>query len=522
MERSNFYGLAARRFQEEASASQWPEAKSSDESLSTLSVNAMLAQFRADNDIADDSDSSVSAITALSISTDAILLSNPAYAGVGGILSFTGPQPDEDSEFRPTRPGRQQQQQKPQEFRAEVGIQSIPDGTAHVSFDTVESELGEVSLCYENPPSDPHSVSKGYHDGMKRRNKRIRQCAGMGLIAVLVSVGLAVSLLLLGGDDGGTDDNASSVERPTTMSVIVQTTEAPSPQPSFRPSSRPSEIPSMTPSMAPSSSFSPSSVPSTSPSSTPSSAPTSLQDYLLDLLRAAAPDSVVSILDDFNSPQAVAFEWLESNTIPSTQSDRIILQRFALATLYYSTEGDQWRRKDGWLTEENECSWYTLGLLSPCNNLGEYTDLNLPFNNLVGSLPPELALLAPTLQTISLPTNSLIGGIPTAIGQLSKLQSLDLAANAITGAIPSEVGQLSNLLVLSVYETQVTGQVPAELANLTQLTELYIAKTLLAGEFPVSVCEDLSFLQQVWADCTEVTECICCTACCYDDYCDAV
>jgi hypothetical protein len=214
----------------------------------------------------------------------------------------------------------------------------------------------------------------------------------------------------------------------------------------------------------------------------------------LDLLSAAAPDSVISILDDFNSPQAAAFEWLQLNTIRATQSDRIILQRFAMATLYYSTSGDQWRRNDEWLIKENECLWYTRSLLSPCNSQGEYIHLNLPSNSLEGSLPGELALLAPSLRTISVSTNSLIGGIPTARSTI-KIGILNLAANAITESIPSELGQLSNLLLFSIYETLVTGQVPTELANLTNLTELYIARTSLVGELPVGVCEDLPFLQ---------------------------
>jgi hypothetical protein len=530
MERTSFYGLAGRKFQEEAAASQCPEAESSDggDSWSTLSVNALLAQFRAGKGVEEssvgdsDSDSdSMSTITVHTISTDTMMLSHPTYAGVGGILSFIGPQADEDSVSRPIRPGRKSQQQ---ESGVEVGMPVTPDGAPNVKmfFDTVENELAHVSFCDDTPPPDPHAIAKGFDEETYRRNKKIWRWMGVGLLAVLIAVGIALPLIILGSDDEGVDDDAPPNERNQTASDTTQSrvafSLAPSPQPSLRPSARSSENPSVTPS----SGSNPFIAPSTSPSTTPSSTPISLQVYLLDLLSAAAPDSVIRMLDDFNSPQAAAFEWLQLNTIRAMQPDRIILQRFALATLYYSTSGDQWRRNDGWLTEENECLWYTRSLLSPCNSLGEYTHLNLPSNSLAGSLPGELALLAPSLQTISVATNSLIGGIPTAIGQLSKLEFLDLAANAITESIPSELGQLSNLLLFSLYETRVTGQVPAELANLTNLTELYIARTSLTGELPDGVCEDLPFLQQVWADCNVVTGCECCTACCYDDFCDAV
>jgi hypothetical protein len=532
MKRTSFYGLAGRKFQEEAAASQCPEAESSngDESCDTLSVNAQLAQFHAGKGVeeslaASDSDSdSMSTITVHTISTDVMMLSDPTYAGVGGILSFIGPQADEDSVSRPIRPGRPRQQHEP---GVEVGNPVTLDGAPSVKmfFDTVENELADISLSYDSPPPDPHdphAIAKGLDEEKYLRNLKIRLLIGAGLLAVLAAVCIALPLIILGSDDGGTDDDAPSTELSQTAIDATQSRVASSLAPSPQPSLRPSALPSENPSVAPSSSSNPSNAPYTSPSTTPSSAPTSLQVYLLDLLSAAAQDSLISMLDDFNSPQAAAFEWLKLNTIRATQPDRIILQRFALATLYYSTSGDQWRRSDGWLTEENECLWYTRGLSSPCNSLGEYTHLNLPSNRLAGSLPGELALLAPSLQTMSVPTNSLIGGIPTALGQLSKLESLDLTANAITESIPSELGQLSNLLLLSVYETRVTGQVPAELANLTTLTELYIARTSLTGELPVGVCEDLPFLQQVWADCTAVTGCECCTTCCYDDFCDAL
>jgi hypothetical protein len=54
----------------------------------------------------------------------------------------------------------------------------------------------------------------------------------------------------------------------------------------------------------------------------------------------------------------------------------IILQRFALATLYYSTSGDQWRCNDEWLIKRKRVPWYTRSLLSPCNSQGEYIHLN--------------------------------------------------------------------------------------------------------------------------------------------------
>jgi len=527
MNRTNFYGLAARTlFQLEEGVSedqQWAESKSSDgqSSMSSVSVNAMLAQFRASQDITDvasstgDSDS-VSTITVHTSRTDVILLSDPACTGVGGILSFTGPTADNESVSRPSRPGKKVILEH-QQGSLDSGVEVVPDGIVRVykgkSFDTEES-------------IDPHDVVQRYDDELNRRSKRLQCFVGLGFIVVLAAVGVTLPLVL--HNSGGSEDKDSFVPAATPRSIspkpsinAFRLTNHPSSLPALQRSLHPSPSPSVVPSLVPSASASPSALPSNSPSTVPSSAPTSLKVFLIDLLSVQSPGSVVRIMEDISSPQAVAFEWLQSNTALASQSDRIILQRFALATFYYSTAGDQWRRKDGWLIEEDECLWYSQSI-SPCNRDGEYTDLNLPGNTIAGSLPAELVLFAPSLTRMSLPTNSLSGAIPTVIGQLSKLETLDLAANSINGSLPSELGLLSNLMLFSVFDSQVSGVLPLEIANLSKLAELYIANSLLVGEVPSGVCHDIPFLDQLWADCAEVS-CECCTTCCYDSiFCDAV
>jgi hypothetical protein len=92
------------------------------------------------------------------------------------------------------------------------------------------------------------------------------------------------------------------------------------------------------------------------------------------------------------TPQNMALNWLANNTNLDTYSDAKKIQRFALATLFYSTNGTSWYVNDTWMSNEDECGWYNNGA-SLCT-IGSIDRLNLEINNLVGKIPNELALLS--------------------------------------------------------------------------------------------------------------------------------
>jgi hypothetical protein len=93
------------------------------------------------------------------------------------------------------------------------------------------------------------------------------------------------------------------------------------------------------------------------------------------------------------TPQNMALNWLANNTNLDTYSDAKKIQRFALATLFYSTNGTTWSVNDTWMSNhEDECGWYNNGA-SLCTR-GSIDRLNLEMNNLVGKIPNELALLS--------------------------------------------------------------------------------------------------------------------------------
>lgn len=96
----------------------------------------------------------------------------------------------------------------------------------------------------------------------------------------------------------------------------------------------------------------------------PSPPPPSTDDSSNALILDALPEKTRRSLNDPMSPQFLAYKWLASdaglNRRPMIQQ----LQRFALATLYFATDGNSWQSKENWLSYGvDECLWSS----------GEYT-----------------------------------------------------------------------------------------------------------------------------------------------------
>jgi len=100
------------------------------------------------------------------------------------------------------------------------------------------------------------------------------------------------------------------------------------------------------------------------------------EDAFLFVLESVTPPE---LLQDPNTPQGVAFNWIlsaDEAQIDPCASPEVSTQRYALATFYYATEGDTWIDNNGWLSGSNECSWFGI----TCNSdsilvflgLGEY------------------------------------------------------------------------------------------------------------------------------------------------------
>ena len=136
-------------------------------------------------------------------------------------------------------------------------------------------------------------------------------------------------------------------------------------------------------------------------SSPPPLPPVELPDDLVQLLSSVSFDGGAA-LQTPSTPQNHAAIWLANNTNLDTYSDAKKIQRYVLATLFYSTNGDGWNNNTGWLTDEDECSWYNKANEAFCVN-GSVFELDMydlerkTANNLVGTIPNELALLSTLL-----------------------------------------------------------------------------------------------------------------------------
>jgi hypothetical protein len=122
------------------------------------------------------------------------------------------------------------------------------------------------------------------------------------------------------------------------------------------------------------------------------------REEIKNLILNASPESL-ELLEDSSSAQSKALAWMSSPQSTDTFfSEEKLIQRWALAVFYYSTAGENWYNTDNWLTNVDECEWYTAHDEEPvCNAEGRMYSLHLRDNNLDGTLPTELTLLSNSL-----------------------------------------------------------------------------------------------------------------------------
>jgi hypothetical protein len=197
------------------------------------------------------------------------------------------------------------------------------------------------------------------------------------LCLILVPSGIAVTLILTKDDidtsSTNVESNATLLPRSPTMAptTLVPTSSSPVPIPTKIPTTMPATVPTEMP---------------TAPDPPP-------EDLLFRLLASFSADDGES-LRDRSTPQFAAMQWLrtpEGNQ--GVYNDEIFLQRYVLATLYFATQGHGWNFNDMWLTNANECEWFSSGNQWPCDSDGMVVELNLENNGLQGSIPKEIDLL---------------------------------------------------------------------------------------------------------------------------------
>ena len=100
--------------------------------------------------------------------------------------------------------------------------------------------------------------------------------------------------------------------------------------------------------------------------------------------------SDLSVFDSHHSPQSKALRWFQNDMSNyNVTSAARVAQRYALATLYYSTNGTGWQTRSQW-GSGHECDWYGVGCEAGENDTVSVTYLDLNSNLLDGTIPPEI------------------------------------------------------------------------------------------------------------------------------------
>jgi len=168
---------------------------------------------------------------------------------------------------------------------------------------------------------------------------------------------------------------------------------------------------------------------------------------------------------------ADGFDCAMVNQIPSAECA-------ALVALYNSTNGPDWVDNSGWLASDTPCTW------SGIDCTDDYvSQINLLYNQLTGTLPPELGNLS-HLRVLALWVNQLHGPIPPELGDLSELAFLDMSNNQFAGPLPVELGDLTNLQNLILAHNQLSGAIPSILGNVARLEVLDLSHNQFSGAIP--------------------------------------
>jgi hypothetical protein len=107
--------------------------------------------------------------------------------------------------------------------------------------------------------------------------------------------------------------------------------------------------------------------------------------------------SLELILQDTDSPQHRAFEWVTSDPGYFGYSPERIIQRWVLSVFALGFSSRPSVFDDSWMGDSDECTWYSSRPDSVCNADGLYERIDVRDASLFGTLPSELALLSNSL-----------------------------------------------------------------------------------------------------------------------------
>ncbi|KAI2494300.1 hypothetical protein MHU86_20234 [Fragilaria crotonensis] len=217
---------------------------------------------------------------------------------------------------------------------------------------------------------------------------------------------------------------------------------------------------------------------------------------------------------DSTSSQYRAAVWIadEDNAalaLPSALGDSAsneFIERYVIVLFYFATKGESWHYDFRFMNAGSVCNW-NVDLTPPnsraiqigvvCNSENRVSNINLPENNLVGTLITELGLLT-RLNFLALNHNVLEGTIPSALAELVSLTYLALHYNEFKGQLPSWIGDFSALRVLGLGDNNFEGPIPQSWTNLHDLVTLGLDTNSLNGT--LTAMQGMLKLEHVYLD----------------------
>jgi hypothetical protein len=326
------------------------------------------------------------------------LLQSP---GAVSILGSTSTSNETEDIEEPSQSGSQQDDQEQPSYEGSYTTTAIA-----ISNEDLESEIRGRIL--QNAVQASHIQAE--KPGHQKRNLGMVVC--LAIAAILAAI-LVTRLVLIEPDK----DELLAV--PTF-----------SPQPTISPSTPlPTQRPTLSPTFA------------------PTAAPTTDRNRVLaEYLRPLTFDQGES-MDRPGTPQSNAFRTVVSrrNLYPGED----LVTTYALLVLYESMQGSRWTNSTNWYSGLSVCSWHGVTckpssqiqrrrLMQPEGN-GDNDGMNvaalrLSNNQLLGTLPPEVALLP--LEVLDLSRNHLVDAIPEQLKHLTQMKYLNLEGNQMYGTIP--------------------------------------------------------------------------------------
>lgn len=198
---------------------------------------------------------------------------------------------------------------------------------------------------------------------------------------------------------------------------------------------------------------------------------------IVDSIKVNWPSGLTTYAKDMAVNQKITMVEIPEKSGPTVDQ----IDSAALVTLYDSTGGDGWSRKEGWL-EGSPLTWE--GTYFDEN--GRLISLILNDNNLTGKIPADITLLT-ALEVMDLSGNNLFGNLPAGLGGMTSLINVSLNDNQLQGTIPSSVGDLSNLENLDLYNNDFLGELPATLGGLTNLRQFELQNNRFLGYVPAEI-----------------------------------